>query len=272
MLNRRDGSRLERLNPLMRRILGVILICLVISGCSRSDDSWPRIVESGVLRIGLDPTFPPFESTGDDGLSGFDVDLAEALAAELGLQAEFVHFGYDGLYDALGTMQVDVLASALVIVPGRMRDFAYSEPYFNAGEVLIVSADEEAFFEMQDLDGSLLAVELGALGHVEAIEWAKRLSDLTILTFESAGAALEAVQAGQADAALVDAVSGRSFIAGQTSDSGALRRLSEPVTVEPFALVVRSDDQELLRNLNAGLEVLKESGRLDEIVHRWVGP
>ncbi len=130
------------------------------------------------MRIGLDPTYPPFEVADDSGVSGLDVDLAYALADELGLQVEFVYFGYDGLYDALATKQVDVLLSALVIMPERRRDFDYSEPYFNAGEILIVPSAEEEIDEMGDLNGRRLAVELGAQGHVEATQWAKRLEDL----------------------------------------------------------------------------------------------
>ena len=126
-----------------------------------------------------------------------------------GWTAEFVYFGYDGLYDALATEQVDVLISALVIMPGRTRDFAYSEPYFNAGEILIVPSEARTSLKPADLTGRRLAVELGAQGHVEATQWAKRLSNLVIQPYNSVAEAIAAVAGGQADAALVDSVSGR---------------------------------------------------------------
>lgn len=247
----------------------VALLFLVLfsgSACQSNNDTWERIEKEGVLRVGLDPTYPPFEVVDDGGLRGLDVDLAQAVAADLGLGVEFIYFGYDGLYDALATEQVDVLISALVVVPERTRDFAYSEPYFNAGEILIVPRSETEIGGMADLNGRTLAVELGALGHVEANTWANRLADLTILPMDSAAEAVTAVSQGQADAVLVDAVSGRLALQEQPT----LKLLPDPVTVEPFAFVIRIDDEFLLQKLNESLNHLNETGQLQTITGSWL--
>lgn len=251
------------------------LLCgLYLVSCQRIDDSWERVAASGVLRVGLDPTFPPFETADEQGLHGLDVDLAHALANDLGLTAEFTYFGYDGLYDTLTTGQVDVLLSALVVAPERTEDVAYSQSYFNAGEILIIPEGEQGVSGLDDLDGRAIAVELGALGHVEATAWAQRLPNLTIQTYESVTAALDAVASGGADAGLVDAVNGRLYLAGQTAAAGrqTLIRLPEPVTLEPYALAVRIDDQMLLEQLNQSLDRLAASGELEAIIERWLGP
>lgn len=219
------------------------------------------------MRVGLDPTYPPFEVADETGLRGLDVDLARAIATDLGLEAEFVYFGYDGLYDALATEQVDVLISALVLASERTRDFAYSDPYFNAGEILIVPAQEIEIREMADLNGRILAVELGAQGHVEAIDWQRRLPDLTVNPYNTADEALAAVARGEADAALVDAIGGRLYLANQPT----LQRIADPVTLEPFVLVVRIEDELLLEKLNQSLAHLRAAGRLDEITNHWLG-
>ncbi len=201
-----------------RSVFCLILIAtIMLQSCQTEDETWRRIEKTAVLKIGLDPTYPPFETANESGLYGLDIDLANAVAADLGLNVEFVLFGYDGLYDALATQQVDVLLSALIIAPERTRDFAYTEPYFNAGEILIVQATNEDIVEMADLNGRFLAVELGAQGHVEATSWERRLSNLTVLPFGSADEALTAVANGSADAALIDAISGRLFVAGHSS-------------------------------------------------------
>jgi polar amino acid transport system substrate-binding protein len=249
------------------RFMLYVLCLLFLATCQSEHPTWDRIEQTGVLRVGLDPTYPPFAVVDDSGLRGLDVDLAQAIAANLGLEAEFVYFGYDGLYDALATEQVDVLISALVIVPERTRDFAYSEPYFNAGEIMIVPQSETEIAGMADLNGRTLAVELGALGHVEATTWANRLADLTILPFGSAEEAVTAVMQNQADAVLIDAINGRLAL----KDQPALKRLSDPVTVEPFAFVVRTDDEFLLQKLNEGLNQLNESGQLQTIISNWLG-
>lgn len=243
-------------------------ILLTITACRQDNGSWERIKEAGSLKIGLDPTYPPFEATNGEALSGFDIDLANSLAAELGLEAEFVLFGYDGLYDALATGQVDVLISALVIIPEKRKDFAYSEPYFNAGELLVVLSEVRDISEMADLNGRILAVELGALGHVEATTWAKRVPQLHIVPYPSAAEALTAVQNQEADAALVDAISGHLFV----KDNQSLKTISPTVTVEPFAIVARIEDEILLDQLNNSLAQIKESGQFDQIYNKWFGP
>lgn len=219
------------------------------------------------MRVGLDPTFPPFENDDGQGLDGLDVDLARALADDLGLQVEFTYFGYDGLYDALAADKVDVLISALVIVPGRMRDFAYSDSYYDAGEILIMAADAVGIESKDDLSGHTLAVELGARGHVEATAWERRLTDLVILPYNSSAEAMAAVAAEEADVALVDSVSGRLYLMTRPG----LRRSERPATSEPYAMVVRADDMVLLTKLNERLADLRSSGRLEQIVSKWLG-
>jgi ABC-type amino acid transport substrate-binding protein len=250
-------------------LLSLVIICIFLVGCEQKDDSWERIQREGVLRVGLDPTFPPFEVTADSDVVGLDVDLARALADEMGLKANFVYFGYDGLYDALTTEQVDVLISALVIVPGRTRDFAYSEPYFNAGEILVAPGDSSVE-EMTGLGGKRLAVELGAQGHVEATQWAKRLPDLHVLPYLSADEALGAVAAGESEAALVDGVSGRLYLKEHSELN--LKRANEPVTVEPYAMVVRIEDETLLSRLDEALSSISAEGDLQNMIEQWLGP
>jgi ABC-type amino acid transport substrate-binding protein len=246
-----------------------IMLLLLLVACRRDGATWERIQETGVLRVGLDPTFPPFEMADGVPLQGLDVDLAEAIANDLGLTVEFVYFGYDGLYDALATQQVDVLISALVITIERTRDFAYSDPYFNAGEILIVPADSRVT-EMADLANGRLAVELGAQGHVEAASWQRRLTNLTVLPYNTPDEAIMAVADNEADAALLDAVSGRLFLREQSAQR--LAYLPEPITVEPYALVVRREDERLLDEFNDSLARLNQSGQLEQIIEKWLGP
>lgn len=248
-----------------RRRLLLLLIGALLTACNGRGESWERIVSAGTLRVGLDPTYPPFENADSGTLEGLDVDLARALGEELGLAIDFVYFGYDGLYDALGTGQVDMLLSALVVAPERTRDFAYSESYFDAGQIL-VSPREAPVDEMAELNGRTLAVELGAEGHVIATTWQRRLADFNVITRNAPDEALLAVVESAADAALVDAISGRLFIA----DQPALRPSPATIAPQPYAAVVRIDDVRLLAEVNEALTALRADGRLDTIVDRWL--
>jgi ABC-type amino acid transport substrate-binding protein len=242
---------------------------LFLSACRPGEDTWEQIEAGGVLRVGVDPTFPPFAAAEGADTWGFDIDLARALAAELGLEPQFTYFGYDGLYDALATRQVDVLISALVVAPERTADVAYSDSYFDAGQVLVVPAGSTIAGEA-DLDGRTLAVELGALGHVAAQAWQRSRPGLVVATYGSVDEALAAVAGGPADAALVDGVGGRLYLR-EHAESG-LVRLDPPVVPEPYAMAVRIGERTLHRRLNEALDGLARSGRLEEIANEWLGP
>lgn len=243
-------------------------LLLLAAGCrAPQEGAWSRIAESGVLRVGVDPTYPPFAVAEGEELRGLDADLARAVAADLGLEAQFTYFGFDGLYDALATEQVDVLISAMVMAPHRMKDFAYSDPYFNAGQLLLTPVGETAIEEMADLRGRTVAVELGSQGHMEANQWQRRVPELAVETYGTPDETLDAVAAGRADAGIVDGISARLYLA----DHGGVQVAGEPVTVEPYAMVVRIEDELLLERLNESLDRLQESGRLDEMIGRWLG-
>lgn len=251
---------------MIRSLLLLLIGSLLLVGCQQEQNAWDRIQETGVLRVGLDPTYPPFESLSGENVEGIDVDLTGAITRLMGLSVDYVYFGYDGLYDALATDQVDVLASALVIVPSRLRDFKYSRTYFDAGQVLISRIDAP-INDPGDLEGKVLAVELGAQGHAEALVWQRRYKGLDIVPYQSANEAILAVKSLEVDSAVVDHVSAR-LTAGLNVD-GIL--ISEPITEEPYALVVNSGEDELLKAINSALIKLEESRETQAILDRWFG-
>lgn len=240
-------------------------LALIFPACnSDRGEAWRRIQDAGVLHIGVDPTYPPFATLEGETVVGIDADLGRALAAGLGLDASFSYIGYDGLYDALATGQVDLLISALVVRPEMTRDFAYSQPYFNAGEMLVVPSRERGISGLSDLSGKRLAVELGAEGHVIATQWQRRLANLAVEPHDTAEEALQAVRAGEADAAIVDAIS-----AALGAGSG-LTVAGEPLGEEPFAIVFRIEDEQLQEAVGDSLRRLRRDGTLDAILSRWL--
>jgi arginine/lysine/histidine/glutamine transport system substrate-binding and permease protein len=246
--------------------LGCLLLLLSQAACAGRPDQWDRIRTAGVLRVGMDASFPPFEMIAAGGaLQGFDVDLARELGCRLGLEVTFTaNLPYDGLYDALAVGQVDLVASALVIDPSRTADFAYSTPYFDAGQVLVVRHGQTGIERMEDLAGQRLAVELGSLGDETARAWSGRLADLSVVQQETAQAALALLAQGGADAALVDHVS--ALAAG----AAALEIVGAPVVEEPLALAMRADDRGLQRAVDRALAAMEADGTLERLLGRWL--
>ena len=244
----------------------LLLSCMLLLSCSNRSQTLDRIQADGVMRVGLDPTFPPFEN-GDGGLHGIDVDLARAIGREMGVEIEFVLFGYDGLYDALLIDRCDILISALIIDDTKTKEFAYSDPYFNAGQFIVTHESNRSINRLTDLEGQKVAVETGSAGHVEAISAQNRVRNLTILTYPTPDDAMWPVLQQELPAALIDQVNARLYI--QTHPSLSL--VEEPLTVEPYAVVTRKDDDSLLNEINLVLENLQSTGEIDQIIGQWIG-
>ena len=272
-------------------VIGHLSFVICLAACARPDAAWDHVRESGVLRVGMDASFPPFETIAADGtLAGFDVELARELGRRLGpalsgaegIEVQFVaNLPYDGLYDALAVGRVDVVVSALVVNPARMADFAYSTSYFDAGQVLVAREKPDRFrktcqvSEVSDLDGCTLAVEFGTQGDLEARKWARRLSDLTVVPYQTAAEALAAVAAGEADGALVDHVSAlaatsKTPAVSENPEGFGLVIVGEPVVEEPYAVAVRHDSQRLLRAINEALAEMEADGTMETLVTEWL--
>ena len=132
-----------------------------LSAALRPAPDVTEIFPHGEIRVGLDPSRPPFASVNAEGeYIGLEVDLGRALAEQIGLPVRFVGLGFDGLYDALQTDQVDVVIAGLqptLATDGNTARF--TRHYFDAGLVLLSSAGYES---MRDLPGRALAYEFGS--------------------------------------------------------------------------------------------------------------
>ncbi len=256
--------------------LTVLLIGLIVSRLvwGKADDrSLEQVQATGELRVGLDASFPPFEALdGAGNVIGFDADLARAIAGRLGAEPVFVNIGFDGLYDALLARRVDVVISGLPYDPRWTQDVIYSRPYFNAGQVLVVRADDRDFTERSTgipmpelLAGRSVAVEWGSLGDMEARRLGEAAEGIQTLPQPTAQDALKALAAGQADAAIADAVSVYQFMG---ENKGAVLVL-ERLTDEPYVIASRIKSRRLAEAIDQALEELRGSGVLDELMAEW---
>ncbi len=246
---------------------GVLLGRRVLAG---RDATWARIQRTGVWRVGMDPSFPPFESP--DPASGrpvgLDVDLAEAIAARWGVRAEIVSLGFDELMDAVAAHRVDSAISALPVIPYRTQEVWFSPPYVEAGIVLAVPRGS-AIRGPADLAGRRVAAEWGSQGDVEARALQTQLEgNLELVLAESSDAALAVVAAGDADAAIVDAIS----LALARRAGSELVATGEPLRSDPYVVVAPADAPRLRSAVADALAALAADGTLADLRARWLAP
>jgi ABC-type amino acid transport substrate-binding protein len=253
--------------------LGLLAALLVwqggsaVPGLFRRDATWVQMQASKDFRVGLDPSFPPFEDLTDAGEPvGYDVDLARALAAHWGLVAKLDTIGYDSLIDALKAARVDAVISAMPYDERLTRDVTYSTPYFEAGIRLAVRPGI-GITGTADLAGRQVAVEWGSAGDAIARRLVREGIALESVPFDTPQAALEAAATGRADAVLVDNVSLR-LAQGQGMDLVAVGPVLEP---NPYVIVTPRRATTLAAEVAAALEVFAQDGTLAAIEARWFG-
>ncbi len=251
-------------------VLGIMVLAIVLGADVftakgtplQPDRTWAGIQKSGAIRFGMDAGFMPFDGmTATGEFVGIDADLARELARRLGLRAEFVQIGADRLYDTLDAHQCDALISALSPEAARLKDFRYSDFYFDAGLVSVVPSASR----LDDLTGRTLAVEAGSEGDTRARWLARRTVGLRVLQRDTPEEALQAVEAGQADAALTDTATARQYVARHPA-----LRLGPRQTSAHYTLAVRADSPDLLHALNRALAQVKADGTLERILAQWL--
>lgn len=236
---------------------------------TRQDATWAAMQSRGTWRVGMDPSFPPFQSLNDAGQPvGYDVDLAHALAAQWGLTAEIVPIGFDSLVDALIAGRVDSVVSALPYDPRLTRDVTYSAPYFEAGVRLAVRADSP-ITGTAGLTGAQVAVEWGSMGDMVGRRLQRAGGALTLrpaATPDEAVAAL--VNDPSVDALLIDQVSLR-----QAQGAGAaIVAIGPALESNPYVIAMPMRAYDLHTQVADTLSRLRADGAFDALEERWFGP
>ncbi|GIW05746.1 MAG: amino acid ABC transporter substrate-binding protein [Dehalococcoidia bacterium] len=230
----------------------------------------PRAAQArlqGVLKIGMDPSYPPIASLdGRGNLSGLDVDVAVELARRFNVRPDFIGMDIGALFDGLGQRRFDVIISGIPPLPEYGRDVIYSAPYFNGGQVILVRAGTEPPAGPASLRGTV-AVEIGSGGEIEGRRIAAG-GQVRLLVRDSPAAVVAAVRDGQAEAGILDRL---SAVEAASPASGVVIA-GPPFTLEPYVVAARRGDDALLAEIDAMLAAMRADGTLERIEAKWLRP
>ena len=141
------------------RLMLAALLAVVAVQPALAQSALERVRAAGRLRVGIDATYPPFGIAEGGQFSGFDVDIARALARELKVEAEFINASFDGVFPALQNGRFDVVVSAVTITPERSQTMLFSDPYIAAGQQVVARRDS-AMRSLDDLAGRTVGVQI----------------------------------------------------------------------------------------------------------------
>lgn len=244
----------------MKTLLASALVLLALASTTvhAQDDT---------IRVGMSGQYFPFTFVEQDTLKGFEVDVMDAIAQEMGRKVEYQTAAFSGLFGMLGAGRIDTVANQITITDERQKAYLFSEPYVYDGAQVVTKAGNDGINGVEDLKGKTVAVNLGS--NFEALLRDLPYADeIDIKTYESNIDRDTAL--GRVDAFVMDRVSASQIIkekplplqlAGPT--------FSQITNAYPFRDTERG--RALRDEVNAALATLRNNGTLRAISEEWFG-
>jgi ABC-type amino acid transport substrate-binding protein len=240
-------------------------LCLAV-GCGGDDDGKPakgdfQTITEGTLTVGSDIPYPPFEFGRAPDYKGFDIDIVNAIAEKLDLKVKFVKTPFDPIFRNLAQGRFDMVASAATITPEREGTVAFSVPYFNADQSLMVKKGSDVK-TAEDLKGKIVGAQLGTTGAM----YAKDKTDAkTVRTYDLIDDAFKALQSGQIEAVINDFPVSKY---AERSKPG-LQVVQTIPTGEEYGLAFAKKSTALRKAVRDALNETKKDGTYADIYRKW---
>ena len=256
--------------PKTRAILVVAVLALlvtsgILAGCT-SKVATVKTIRPGVLLIGSENTYPPFEMTVGNEFVGFDVDIANAIAARLGLRPQIVKTTFGKIIPGLQGGNYDVAISAMTITPERSRLVSFSNPYMTADQSICVRLASD-IKEQANLAGKTVGVETGTTGEAKALEIQKSGGIGRIQRFSNIQLAFQALEIGTIDAIINDYAT-NAYISDQRGNTKVAQLIK---TNENYGIGIRKGDAQMVAGVNKALAAMLNDGSYKAIYQKWFG-
>jgi polar amino acid transport system substrate-binding protein len=274
---------LESTSADRRRVLQVLVIAAAAvlgpGGPGRPADAGgvtlPELRQAGRLRIGLEAAYVPFGFRKDGKIVGFDVDLAEIFCARLGVRPAFIDTAWAGVISSLYARKFDVIMSGVSYTPERLQRVAFTIPYAEAAQALLIrAADAGTIRGLDDLTNRVVGVKLGSPGEVLVKKHAAEIRSrqgagfAEVKLFNDHPAAYLALSQGRLDA-VYNTIPTLSVVLRDQPGRFAIVR---GIGADNWAgIVARKEDVELIEFLDGEIRRLKTDGTLYELQEKWFG-
>lgn len=229
------------------------------------DPTLNKIKSSGVLVVGISFPYPPMIFLDERGnFSGIDADIIREVASDLGVEVKFKNFVWEGFFYALIEERVDVIISAITILPERAEFMLFSRPYFVSGQIIVVREElVDQIKGVSDLYNRIVGVQSKTTSEIEAY---KHVNHNNILSFANYALARDALLEGKVEAIIIDYPAGINTV--QKNEN--LRIIGTPFTKEFYGIAVRKNDHILLEEINKTIRRLQRESLLKKIENKWI--
>lgn len=218
------------------------------------------------LVVATDTNFPPFEFKDKDGKhTGFDVELWDAIAKEIGVEYDLQPMDFNGIIPGLQTRQLDVGIAGMTIKPERAKVVDFSDPYYDAGLLILVKADRTDINTINDLKDKVVSTKLGTTSE-DFVKKNAQAKDVKL--FPNNDAMFLELMAGGADAVIFDSPVIAEFM--RTAGKGKVKVVGPLYMGQSYGIAFPKGS-ELVPKVNAVLKAMKEDGRYNTLYKKWFG-
>ena len=238
-------------------LTGVLAACTMVYADS---DELSQIQESGTLKVGVEGTYPPYTYHDDDGtLTGFDVDVAKAIADKLGVEADFTESDWDSLLAGIDSGRLNTVINAVSITDEREEKYDFAGPYFYITQQIVVAKDNDDIVDMASLDGKKMA-NTATTAYLDLLEDA----GVSLVQISTADEAVSLISSGRADFTTFNSVVFNEYLK-QHPDANLKVAFVIPNVQDEYGVPVKKGETALYDAIQNAIDELKEDGTLSQL-------
>ncbi|MCB6646715.1 basic amino acid ABC transporter substrate-binding protein [[Clostridium] scindens] len=252
----------------LKKLVSVLLVAACVfslAACGSKDDSKDskesKKDSKDTLVMATNAEFPPYEFHEGDDVVGIDADIARAIGEEMGMEVKIEDMAFDSIIPAVTSGKADFGAAGMTVTEDRKKNVDFTDTYATATQVIIVKEGSD-IAGPDDLTGKKIGVQLGTTGDI----YADDIEDAKVERYNKGFEAVQALTQDKIDAVVIDGEPAKEFVA----EADGLKILDEAFTEEEYAIAVAKDNDDMLKKMNEALASLKESGKIDEIVAKYI--
>lgn len=255
---------------------------LALTGCGNSDapadaagsadasgSDTMQLVTDGTLTIGTSAEYEPFEYMEDGEYKGFDLELAQAIADDLGLELKIENVDFDTIVPGVASgTKYDMGIAAITATPEREKEVGFTDSYYMDDQAIVTMADNteitgDNYADALNAEGVKIAVQSGSTAEAFTKE---NFPNAELVPFKNATDCFAAVQSSQANALVTNRSVAAQLVATSFSNEQVIKQIS---TGEEYAIAVNKDNTALLDALNDSIAKLTEDGTVDELMTKY---
>lgn len=227
-----------------------------------------ELVESGKLHMATNASFPPYESTTDDGgFEGIDVDIATKIADDLGLELVVDDMEFSSVITSVQSGKSDIAMAGLTVNEERKQNLDFTDSYAKGVQSVIVTEDSD-ITTLDDLEGKKIGCQEGTTGYIYASDTPENggYGEENVVAYADGGTAVNALKQGKVDAVIIDNEPAKAYV----NANEGLKILDTNYVEEEYAIGISKENTALYTAVNNEIKKLNEDGTIQEIIDKYI--